>query len=95
MALILVKPLPRTMSETLRAEFGPRHVRVTTVEPGLTRTELGNHLDNAALSRQLDGMFEVIEPLSAADVADLICFVASRPRNVNLSRLVIVPTTQP
>jgi NADP-dependent 3-hydroxy acid dehydrogenase YdfG len=82
------------LSASLRTEFGPRRVRVTAIEPGLTRTELGDHLDNAALSEQLDGMFQTIDALSADDVADLIGYVTSRPARVNLSSLVILPTTQ-
>ncbi|MEV4641247.1 SDR family oxidoreductase [Actinoplanes sp. NPDC049548] len=82
------------LSESVRTEFGPQRVRVTAIEPGLTRTELGEHLDNAALSRQLAAMFEVIDALSAEDVADLIAYVTSRPRHVNLSRLVVLPVNQ-
>jgi NADP-dependent 3-hydroxy acid dehydrogenase YdfG len=48
---------------TLRAEFGPRDVRVTNIEPGLTRTELGGHIDNLELSAQLDATFEAAPAL--------------------------------
>jgi NADP-dependent 3-hydroxy acid dehydrogenase YdfG len=39
-------------------------------------------------------MFEQIPPLAADDVADLVAYVAGRPRHVNLSRVVLVPTRQ-
>jgi NADP-dependent 3-hydroxy acid dehydrogenase YdfG len=82
------------LSATLRTELGPRDVRVTNIEPGLTDTELGGHIDNAELSGQLGGMFDAIGPLAAADIADLIAYAASRPRHVNLRQLVILPTRQ-
>jgi NADP-dependent 3-hydroxy acid dehydrogenase YdfG len=35
------------LGESLRAELAGRGVRVTTIEPGLTSTELGDHVDHA------------------------------------------------
>ncbi|WP_035864070.1 SDR family oxidoreductase [Kitasatospora cheerisanensis] len=84
------------LSAALRAEYGPRDVRVTAVEPGLTDTELGSHIDNPALGPdgQLGAMFDAIGALSPADVADLVGYAASRPRHVNLRHLVVLPTRQ-
>ncbi|MEU3613848.1 SDR family oxidoreductase [Streptomyces sp. NPDC006872] len=82
------------LSQSLRTEFGPRDVRVTNVEPGLTETELGDHMDNPELSGMLDGMFEGIGGLSAAELADVVGYAASRPRHVNLRQLVVLPTRQ-
>ncbi|MFI1914891.1 SDR family oxidoreductase [Nocardia sp. NPDC020380] len=82
------------LSATLRTELGPRRVRVTNIEPGLTDTELGTHIDNAELSGQLDGMFGALEALTADDIADLIAFTTSRPARVNLRQAVILPTQQ-
>ncbi|OKJ16859.1 SDR family oxidoreductase [Kitasatospora sp. CB01950] len=84
------------LSAALRAEYGPRDVRVTSVEPGLTDTELGSHIDNPALGPdgQLGAMFDAIGALSPADVADLVGYVVSRPRHVNLRHVVVLPTRQ-
>ncbi|MEV6968347.1 SDR family oxidoreductase [Hamadaea sp. NPDC051192] len=82
------------LSAGLRTEFGPRDVRVTNIEPGLTDTELGHHIDNPALSQQLGGMFEALGGLSAAEIADLVAYAVSRPRHVNLRQLVVLPTRQ-
>ncbi|RKN39753.1 SDR family oxidoreductase [Streptomyces hoynatensis] len=78
----------------LRAELGPRDVRVTNIEPGLTDTELGEHIDNAELSGALAGMFDELGGLTAGDVADLIGYAVSRPRRVNLRQIVALPTRQ-
>ncbi|RAJ42235.1 NADP-dependent 3-hydroxy acid dehydrogenase YdfG [Kitasatospora sp. SolWspMP-SS2h] len=84
------------LSAALRSEYGPRDVRVTNVEPGLTDTELGTHIDNPGLGPdgQLGEMFDAIGTLAAADVADLVAYAASRPRHVNLRQLVVLPTRQ-
>lgn len=82
------------LSASLRTEFGPRDVRVTNIEPGLTDTELGGHIDNAELTEQLDGMFRAIGPLSSEDVADLIAYVTSRAAHVNLRQVIVLPTRQ-
>ncbi|WP_033221134.1 SDR family oxidoreductase [Kitasatospora phosalacinea] len=84
------------LSAALRSEYGPRDVRVTNIEPGLTDTELGTHIDNPALGPggQLGAMFDAIGPLAAADIADLVAYAVSRPRHVNLRQLVVLPTRQ-
>jgi NADP-dependent 3-hydroxy acid dehydrogenase YdfG len=68
-------------------------VRVTNIEPGLTATELGSHLD-AASQEGLAGMFDELGGLAATDIADLVGYVASRPRHVNLRQVVVLPTRQ-
>ncbi|CAM5732455.1 SDR family oxidoreductase OS=Streptomyces alboniger OX=132473 GN=CP975_14135 PE=3 SV=1 [Streptomyces alboniger] len=82
------------LSESLRTELGPRDVRVTNIEPGLTSTELGGHVDNVELAGQLDGMFDALIGLSADDIADLIAYTTSRARHVNLRQAIVLPTRQ-
>ncbi|MFG3226566.1 SDR family oxidoreductase [Kitasatospora sp. NPDC048194] len=82
------------LSAALRSELGPRDVRISAIEPGLTDTELGGHIDNPDLRDQLGGMFDVIPALGAEDVADLIAYTVSRPRHVNLRHQVVLPTRQ-
>lgn len=82
------------LSQSLRTELGPRDVRVTNVEPGLTETELKAHVGNAELSGQLDGMLQAIGSLAAAEVADVVAYATSRPRHVNLRQIMVLPTRQ-
>jgi len=77
----------------VRGEWGPRGVRVTTIEPGLTRSELRDHV-RPGLQEQLDGMFAQIPALSSEDVGEVIAYVAGRPAHVNLAHVELVPTTQ-
>jgi NADP-dependent 3-hydroxy acid dehydrogenase YdfG len=82
------------LSASLRAEFGPRNVRVTNIEPGLTDTELAGHVDNSDLTQALDGMFEAMEAMTSQDIADLVGYVTSRPARVNLRQVIVLPTRQ-
>ncbi|MFD6998710.1 SDR family oxidoreductase [Streptomyces mirabilis] len=82
------------LSAALRTELGPRDVRVSTIEPGLTDTELGEHIDNPALREQLGGLFTMVPALTAEDIADLVAYTVSRPRHVNLRQSIVLPTRQ-
>ncbi|MFF1296789.1 MULTISPECIES: SDR family oxidoreductase [unclassified Streptomyces] len=82
------------LSQSLRGEFGPRDVRVTNVEPGLTQSELASHIESDGLREQLGGMVDPVGTLSAEEVADVVAYVASRPRHVNLRQIMVLPTRQ-
>lgn len=82
------------LSASLRTELGPRDVRVTNIEPGLTDSELAGHVDNPELSGQLDGMFDALGGLSGDEIADLIAYTTSRARHINLRQVVVLPTRQ-
>lgn len=82
------------LSQSLRTEFGPRDVRVTNIEPGLTDSELKTHIDSDGLREQVEGMFEALGGLESQDVADVVAYVASRPRRVNLRQVIVLPTRQ-
>ncbi|MFC8348012.1 SDR family oxidoreductase [Streptomyces sp. NPDC057280] len=82
------------LSALLRGEFGPRDVRVTNIEPGLTESELASHIDNDGLREQVGGMVDAMGTLSAAEVADVVAYVTSRPRHVNLRQIMVLPTRQ-
>jgi NADP-dependent 3-hydroxy acid dehydrogenase YdfG len=82
-------------SANLRAELGPKDVRVTNVEPGLVQTELGDHINHQDSRESLAGWIEDIgETLLPEDVADVIGYVASRPRRINLRQVLVLPTRQ-
>jgi NADP-dependent 3-hydroxy acid dehydrogenase YdfG len=81
-------------SEAIRGELAPLGVRITNIEPGLTDSELREHVANDEARALVDSMFETIGGIRAEDVADLIAYVVTRPRNVSLPQLSILPTAQ-
>ena len=80
-------------SEAIRADLSPADVRVASVEPGMTATELGANLSPEQL-KLLGSTFAGIPPLMPADIADVVAFIVSRRRELNLSYLIAVPTRQ-
>ncbi|MFD3705301.1 SDR family oxidoreductase [Nocardia sp. NPDC058658] len=82
------------LTRTLRAEFGPRGIRVKNVEPGFVGTELGAGMLDATRRAELAGWRDGLEILLPTDVADAIAYAVSAPRRVNIAELVVVPTEQ-
>ena len=81
-------------SESLRREVYADKVRVTVIEPGLVRTELGDHITNANSKAGLDQRLATMEALTAEDIAASILYAVSQPARVNVNEIVIRPTDQ-
>ncbi|MER9061012.1 SDR family NAD(P)-dependent oxidoreductase [Mesorhizobium sp. M0698] len=81
-------------SESLRREVYADKVRVTVIEPGLVRTELGDHITNPAFKADLDKRLAAMEALTAEDIAAAIFYAVSQPAHVNVNEIVIRPTDQ-
>lgn len=82
------------LTRNLRAELGPRGVRVKNVEPGLVQTELGDHASDAALRESLATWRDEIGALPAGDIADAIAFAVAAPPRMNVAELIVLPTVQ-
>jgi NADP-dependent 3-hydroxy acid dehydrogenase YdfG len=82
------------LTRNLRAELGPRGVRVKNVEPGLVATELGDGMSDATGREMVARMREQIASLEPGDIADAIAYAVAAPPRVNVAELVVVPTVQ-
>ncbi|MCQ4121977.1 SDR family NAD(P)-dependent oxidoreductase [Rhodococcus tibetensis] len=81
------------LHRTLRGELLGKPVRLTEVAPGAVETEFSLVRFEGDKERA-DKVYEGITPLVAADVADIIGFVASRPSHVNVDQIVVKPRDQ-
>lgn len=81
------------ITRTLRLELFGAGIRVSTIDPGLAETEfsLVRFKGNAAAAKKL---YEGTNPLRAADIADILVWVASRPPHVNIDELIVKPVDQ-
>ena len=77
----------------LRADLHGSGVRVTVIEPGMAETEftlVRTHGDQAAS----DALYGGANPMTAADIADTIFWVATLPPHLNINRIELMPTSQ-
>ncbi|WP_296736528.1 SDR family NAD(P)-dependent oxidoreductase [Mesorhizobium sp.] len=81
-------------SESLRREVYADKVRVSVIEPGLVRTELGDHITNEQSKAGLDHRLATMEALTAEDIANAILYAVSQPPRVNVNEILIRPTDQ-
>jgi len=77
------------LSEALRLELAGSGIRITTLEPGLVRTDL--HRDFAKKEGVLP---DVAEPLTPADVARAVMFALEQPAHVGVPRIMLLPRDQ-
>ncbi len=77
----------------LRSDLLGTKVRATSIEPGMLETEfsLVRFHGDAARAKKV---YERVEPLTAADVADAVLWCVTRPANVNVNTIELMPTAQ-
>ena len=78
-------------SESLRQELAGQYVRVSLVEPGATATELASH-NRPEVLESIRNQFG--QRMEAADIADAISYIVTRPRHVAVNEMLIRPTEQ-
>ncbi|MCV7198347.1 SDR family NAD(P)-dependent oxidoreductase [Mycobacterium angelicum] len=81
------------LHRTLRGELLGKPVRLTEIAPGAVETEFSLVRFDGNQQRA-DAVYAGMTPLVAADVAEVIGFVASRPSHVNLDQIIIRPRDQ-
>ncbi|WP_238305380.1 MULTISPECIES: SDR family NAD(P)-dependent oxidoreductase [Mycobacterium] len=81
------------LHRTLRGELLGKPVRLTEIAPGAVETEFSLVRFDGDQQRA-DAVYAGMTPLVAADVAEVIGFVASRPSHVNLDQIIIRPRDQ-
>lgn len=81
------------LHRTLRGELLGLPVRLTEIAPGAVETEFSLVRFDGDEQRA-DAVYSGMTPLVAADIAEVIGFVASRPPHVNLDQIIIRPRDQ-
>jgi 3-hydroxy acid dehydrogenase/malonic semialdehyde reductase len=87
------KAFVRQFSLNLRSDLLGTGVRVTNVEPGMVETEFSVvrfHGDASRAGKVYEGM----QPLSAADIADTVLWCVTRPPHVNVNTIEVMPVQQ-
>ena len=87
------KAFVRQFSLDLRCDLAGTGVRVTSIEPGMVETEftlVRTGGDQAAS----DALYANMDPMTAADIAETILWVATLPAHVNINTIELMPVSQ-
>jgi 3-hydroxy acid dehydrogenase / malonic semialdehyde reductase len=81
------------ITRVLRFELNGTGIRVSTIDPGLVKTDfsLVRFKGDAARAEKV---YEGINPLTAEDIAEMMVWVASRPPHVNIDEMLVKPVDQ-
>lgn len=81
------------ITRCLRLELNGTGIRVSSIDPGLARTEFALvRFKGDAL--RAENLYAGTQPLVAEDIAEILLWVASRPAHVNIDEMLIKPTDQ-
>jgi serine 3-dehydrogenase len=81
------------LSKTMRLDLYQKDVRVSTVDPGMVKTEFSLvrfRGDNERAKK----VYEGLSPLTPEDIADAVIYCATRPIHVNIDEIIIMPAIQ-
>ncbi len=83
----------KAITQTLRLELVGKPIRVTEIDPGMAETEFSLvRFDGNA--ERAESVYEGVDPLVAADVADIVAWAVTRPSHVNVDHLRVTPLQQ-
>ncbi len=81
------------VTQGMRMDLNAHGIRVGAINPGLVETEFSEVRFKGDTERAKT-VYQGYVPLKAADIADIIYFVVSRPYHVNIADLLVLPTAQ-
>ncbi|MGH3586093.1 MAG: SDR family NAD(P)-dependent oxidoreductase, partial [Pseudonocardia sp.] len=81
-------------SESLRQEVTTRGVRVVTIEPGATATNLASHITHGPTRDAVAEFAAALHPLAPEDVAAAALYAVSQPPHVAVNEILLRPVDQ-
>ena len=82
-----------SLNKAMRIDLLPFGIKVTAIHPGAVETEFSEVRFKGDTDRAKK-VYQGFEPLTAQDIADTIWFAVSRPGNVNINEMIVMPTAQ-
>ncbi|WP_221902324.1 SDR family NAD(P)-dependent oxidoreductase [Croceicoccus marinus] len=87
------KAFVRQFSLGLRSDLHGTGVRVTSIEPGMVETEF-TVVRTGGSQQASDALYGGANPMTGADIAETILWVASLPPHLNINTLELMPVSQ-
>jgi 3-hydroxy acid dehydrogenase / malonic semialdehyde reductase len=88
------KAAVRSINDGLRMDLLGTPIRVTSVDPGMVKTDFSLVRFHGDEERAANVYKGVKNPLTGEDVADVILWVATRPAHVNIADVLLTPVQQ-
>ena len=83
----------QAITKTMRIELLPFGIKVSSISPGMVDTEF-SLVRFKGDKQRAENVYKGLTPLYAQDIAETILFMATRPKHVNISDVIIMPTDQ-
>src|SRR5690625_6566309 len=83
----------RAITQAAKMDLSGTRVRVSSVSPGLVNTEF-SQVRFRGNKKEADEVYKDITPLTGADIAEIIIFIANRPPHVNILDTIVFPVAQ-
>ena len=87
------KAFVRQFSYNLRCDLVSTGVRVTSIEPGLAKSEFSLVRFHGDAERAAS-IYKGAYPLKPEDIAESVFWVATLPKHININSLEVMPTSQ-
>ncbi|MDB4059231.1 SDR family NAD(P)-dependent oxidoreductase, partial [bacterium] len=83
----------KAISESLRLDLNKHNIKVSEINPGLVETSFSD-VRFKGDTQTAKNVYKGYEALQANDIAEIISFVISRPKHVNIADLLVLPSDQ-
>lgn len=81
------------LTKAMRIDMLEHGIKVSGVCPGMVDTEF-SQVRFKGDSEKAEKVYQGLTPLFAEDIADVILFIVTRPPNVNINDILVMPTAQ-
>jgi 3-hydroxy acid dehydrogenase/malonic semialdehyde reductase len=81
------------LTKGIRMDCLEHGIKVSTVDPGMVETEF-SIVRFSGNQERAEKVYEGLEPLTAADIADAVVYCATRPSHVNINEMILTPLAQ-
>tara|TARA_B100000497_G_scaffold58370_1_gene66421 strand:- start:687 stop:1442 length:756 start_codon:yes stop_codon:yes gene_type:complete len=83
----------KAISQSLRLDLNKHNIKVSEINPGLVETSFSDVRFKGDKSKAKN-VYKGYKALQADDIAEIISFVISRPKHVNIADLLVLPSDQ-
>lgn len=81
------------ITQSMKKDLHGTNIRVSEVSPGLVETEFSN-IRFKGDDDKADDVYRGMKPLTPMDIAEIVFFIANRPKHVNIMDVVVLPVQQ-